>query len=211
MAEYLAPRITKTLKIKKVVDMGCATGHWVSAFLHCGAEVIGIEGSVNARPYLLCPEDRVIFTDLRKPLKLHFENVDLVLSIEVAEHIETRYAEIYVRNIVNLGSRWVMLTAAPPGQGGLYHVNEQHPEYWISLFARYGYSQDHKVKDMISQYVDEGRNLLDPPPIMRRFGIPHHGVWIPNWMPKNLLIFTRISGAKRVSTACCLLAQYDKY
>ncbi len=190
MAEYLAPKLFKALGIRRMIDMGCATGHWVSAFLRCGVDAIGVEGSSNARRHLLCPEDRVIFADLRKPLKFRFrEDVDLVLSLEVAEHIETRYADVFVENIVKYNPKWVIMTAAPPGQGGVQHVNEQLPEYWIDKFAKREYEQDLKTQALISQFVDEGRKEAAPPLSMRRDDISHEGVWILPWMPRNLLAF----------------------
>jgi hypothetical protein len=36
----------------------------------------------------------------------------------------------------------LVFTAAPPGQGGTDHVNEQPPDYWISRFAKQGLVHD---------------------------------------------------------------------
>lgn len=33
----------------------------------------------------------------------------------------------------------VVISAAPPGQGGEGHFNEQLPEYWIRKFEKFGY------------------------------------------------------------------------
>lgn len=33
----------------------------------------------------------------------------------------------------------VLFSAAAPGQGGLGHVNEQWPAYWVERFERHGY------------------------------------------------------------------------
>jgi len=44
---------------------------------------------------------------------------------------------------------------------------------------------------MVSAFLDEGRRLKDVPPIMRRSDIRHDGVWIPDWMPKNLMVFSK--------------------
>lgn len=54
-AEWLAPKLTHALGIKSMVDLGCATGHWVAAFLRCGVDAIGIEGSRWAHDHLVCP------------------------------------------------------------------------------------------------------------------------------------------------------------
>jgi len=180
MADDLAPRLVEALKIRRIVDMGCAAGHWIAAFLRSGVDAFGVEGSHTARPFLLCPENRVIFTDLRKRLKLppRFigDGVDLVLSLEVAEHIEARYARVFVKNLVMCQPRWIVMTAAPPGQGGTYHMNEQPPEYWRDLLANVGYQSDPSTHTLLTRFVEEAKG---------------RGVHIPFWMPKNLLVFTR--------------------
>jgi hypothetical protein len=40
----------------------------------------------------------------------------------------------------------IVFTAAPPGQGGTGHLNEQPAEYWISRFARRGMRRDHELE-----------------------------------------------------------------
>jgi hypothetical protein len=179
MAEYLAPKIAEALGIRRVLDLGCGAGHWVGAFLRCGVDAFGVEGSRYAYPMLLCPKDRVIFADLRKPLRLKptiTEGVDSVLSLEVAEHIEQRYAPVFVANLVKYRPTYIIMTAATPGQGGNYHVNEQAPEYWTQLLARSRYRSDTTTKAVLVGLVDDARQ---------------HDIHIPFWMPKNLLAFRR--------------------
>ena len=190
-AEWLAPKLARALGIKSMVDIGCATGHWVNAFLNCGVDAKGIEGSRSAGHYLVCPKDRVIFADLREPLSTPAQEVDFVISIEVAEHIELKYADTFVQNIVRYNPKHIFMTAATPGQGGHFHVNEQPFDYWIKQLQKFGYALDQETKDVVVGFVDEGRRLKAVPPIMRHPGIQHDGVWIPDWMPKNLLVFSK--------------------
>jgi 2-polyprenyl-3-methyl-5-hydroxy-6-metoxy-1,4-benzoquinol methylase len=133
MAEYLAPKIMKALHVTSVIDLGCATGHWINAFEKTGIEVLGIEGAENAKALLVCTPDKVIFADLRDPLAIkgHF---DIVMSIEVAEHIEHKFVNIYIDNMICFSPKLIMMTAAIPGQGGQFHVNEQESDYWDALF-----------------------------------------------------------------------------
>lgn len=156
----------------------------MTAFLKCGVDIIGIEGSYNAWPNLRCPKDRVIFADLRKPLNLsrHADAVrftqralDLALTIEVAEHIESRYANVFVSNLVRYQPRWVMMTAATPGQGGCYHVNERPQKYWIQQLALTGYQLDSETTAFWHKIVDDARTAPNPLPLV--------------WEPENLLFF----------------------
>lgn len=190
-AEWLAPKLAEALQIERMVDIGCATGHWVNAFLASGVDARGIEGSTAAGRYLVCPKDRVSFADLRQPLSTPAYDVDLVMSIEVAEHIESKYVNMFLQNIVRYNPTYIFITAATPGQGGQYHVNEQPFDYWIDKFQKYGYAQDPKIKSLVVELVNEGRSLEVVPKVMRHPDIPHEGVWIPDWMPKNLLVFSK--------------------
>lgn len=130
-AEWLAPKLAKSLQIKSMIDLGCATGHWVAAFLRCGVDARGIEGAQAAARHLVCPADRVTFADLRQPLRQPAYDVDLLISIEVAEHIEGKYVDTFIANMVRYRPRLIFITGAPPGQGGRFHVNEQPHDYWI--------------------------------------------------------------------------------
>jgi hypothetical protein len=64
---------------------------------------------------------------------------DLVQSLEVAEHLPSSSAAGFVETLTRHGEI-VLFSAAPPGQGGAYHLNEQPYGYWRDIFAqrRYG-------------------------------------------------------------------------
>ena len=62
---------------------------------------------------------------------------DLVLSLEVAEHLPSECAEAFVESLVNLGPV-ILFSAAIPYQGGENHVNEQWPEYWVGVLSGEG-------------------------------------------------------------------------
>jgi hypothetical protein len=58
---------------------------------------------------------------------------DLVVSLEVAEHLPEECAEIFVGSLTRLGDV-ILFSAAIPLQGGTHHVNEQWPDYWAAYF-----------------------------------------------------------------------------
>lgn len=190
-AEWLAPKIAKAFGVRNMVDIGCATGHWVDAFLRAGVNARGVEGSESARNSLVCPVDKVTFADLRYPLTDDTRQVDLVISLEVAEHIEEKYADIFLSNIVRYSPETVLLTAARPGQGGHHHVNERPHEYWIEKMAALGYVLDSSKATIISGYIKEGQELKDVTDILRHPGEKHTGVWFPEWILHNLMVFSR--------------------
>ena len=63
---------------------------------------------------------------------------DLLISLEVAEHLPKESADIFVKSLTT-HSDFILFSAAIPGQGGQYHVNEQWPNYWNEKFVDNGY------------------------------------------------------------------------
>lgn len=85
--------------------------------------------------------------DLSQPIELG-RRFDLAQSLEVAEHLPRERAAIFVGNLVRHSSM-ILFSAAPPGQGGLNHINEQPYDYWRNLFAVHKYSLFDCIRDQI--------------------------------------------------------------
>jgi SAM-dependent methyltransferase len=150
-APIVCGAIRDTLKPVSVIDVGCATGDLVAEFATQGFDAYGLEGSRAVMPFLECEAGRVFFMDLRKPLPAHFmRDYDVALCLEVAEHIESEYAQQLVQNL-GLLSGCVLMSAARPGQGGHHHVNCQSPEYWEDLFRVDAFRRVQRVEREIKQ------------------------------------------------------------
>jgi hypothetical protein len=89
------------------------------------------------RAALHIPPERFTARDLERPLDLG-RTFDLVVSLEVAEHLPPESAATFVASLTGLGSL-VLFSAAAPHQGGTHHVNEQWPAYWARLFEERGH------------------------------------------------------------------------
>lgn len=129
---------------KSIVDVGCAIGDYTRGFLDRGIVAGGIEGSSASKSYWVVPNIQIY--DLRK-LFATWE-YDLAMCFEVLEHVEPEYAGILVQNLINLSNN-ILVSAAPPGQLGVGHVNCQPKKYWIELFDRVDYIADHNIVNII--------------------------------------------------------------
>ncbi len=137
-ARQIVPIVLHLIRPKKVVDVGCGLGTWLSVFAEAGiTDYLGVDGSYVPADMLLIPRDRFLAHDLTQPLQLP-DRYDLAVSLEVAEHLPASCAEAFVESLTNLAPV-VFFSAAVPFQGGTTHVNEQWPEYWVDQFSRRGY------------------------------------------------------------------------
>ena len=137
-AKNMLPILLKHIPINSVLDVGCGQGAWLSIWRALGVkDVIGIDGDYIDRQHLLVPQTMFRSIDLRKNFEIG-RKFDLVQSLEVAEHLSIDSASQFVENLCRHGDL-VLFSAAPPGQGGHDHVNEQPYEYWRELFSRHDY------------------------------------------------------------------------
>lgn len=152
-AERVLPFLDRWVRPKSVVDVGCGVGTWLSVWRELGvSSVVGVDGDYVDRSLLMIEKGSFIAHDLSRPIP-DLGGFDLVMSLEVAEHLPAESAAQFVAGLTSLGPV-VMFSAAIPSQGGTNHVNEQWPEYWARLFANYGYD----VMDCLRREIwnDEG-------------------------------------------------------
>lgn len=137
-AYSILPYIFSYIKPISVIDIGCGNGSWLKVASKLGADIIqGVDGIKVADDQLNIPEGNFLKHDLTKPLQLN-KKFDLVLSLEVAEHLPEAAANIFIDTLTNHGN-CILFSAAIPNQGGQFHFNEQWPEYWHLKFKERGY------------------------------------------------------------------------
>ena len=138
-AQKIFPLIKEYLVFDSVVDVGCGVGEWLKVCQEMGSSrILGIDGVYVNQEQLAVPKHCFHPSDISLPLNLVEKPFDLVISVEVAEHIECSKVDTYLENLVHLGEV-ILFSAAIPWQGGLHHVNEQWPSYWVERFALKGY------------------------------------------------------------------------
>lgn len=138
-AAVILPIVLDRLRPRSVVDVGCGIGTWLAECLHLGvAEVVGLDGDHVDPTRLEIPGAAFRPTDLEQ--RIHQDRAfDLAVSVEVAEHLDPARADSFVADLTRLAPV-VCFGAAIPGQGGVHHVNEQWPGYWVERFADQGFT-----------------------------------------------------------------------
>ena len=137
-AEEVLPILFEKHQPASVLDVGCGLGNWAATAKKIGvSNVIGIDGEYVNRSLLKIQESEFVGIDLRKKFDLK-KKFDLVICLEVAEHLPKESADTFIESLVN-HSDVILFSAALPGQGGQFHINEQWPSYWQQIFERHKY------------------------------------------------------------------------
>ncbi len=147
-ARKILSSVFQTFSPSSVLDIGCGHGAWLQAAKELGADtILGVDGPWINPSELLIPQSCFLSQSLESPLDLG-QQFDLVISLEVAEHLPKAVADVFVDSLVRHGNI-ILFSAAIPFQGGNGHVNEQWPGYWAEKLAARGFKTLDLIRPMI--------------------------------------------------------------
>lgn len=173
-ARRVIPLLRAVFKVESVLDVGCGRGAWLREWSNERiTDFMGVDGDYIDDANLLFPIDHFVRCDIAQPFALG-RRFELIQSLEVAEHIAESQSDTFVRNLAAHGDI-ILFSAAVPGQGGEFHVNEQPYTYWRDKFAAEGF----RTFDWLRPIIRTER-AIEP------------------WYRYNTLIFVRESGLARV-------------
>ena len=131
---------------RSVVDIGCGDGRLLAAIhaLDPSLSVLGIDSSAAALTRAQragLPVERHDLSFWRpgetRRLKARTACFDLAISLETAEHLPPWGGRRLVTLLTQ--GRVAVFSAAHPGQGGTWHINERPFDYWRGLFRSRGF------------------------------------------------------------------------
>jgi SAM-dependent methyltransferase len=172
-ARRIARSIWDDFAPSRVIDVGCGTGALLEALRDRGCEVCGLEYSEAALKYCRSRKLSVQKFDLETDIFNDDRAFDLAVSMEVAEHLPQTCADRYIDLLARL-SPVIVFTAAPPGQGGTAHLNEQPASYWISKFQERGFGLAEELSRRWRENWDAAGD-------------------VKHWYWQNLMIFQKLS------------------
>lgn len=152
------------------IDIGAGSGAFCAEAVRRGHTALALERSRFGR--MIARRSGVptaSFSLTRHPPASVVRTFDLALCLEVAEHIPDHLSSSLVRFVAG-AAPIAVFTAAPPGQGGTGHINEQPPEYWVQRFADQGALHDEGASTSVARHFEE--NGVDAP-----------------WLVKNVMVF----------------------
>lgn len=147
VASQISADIISTLfNVKSLADIGCGSGIWTRNFCLKLKEIetiYALDLELPERVYLddasmiKCQVHHIAQNLDSNPL-LPFHEVDLTICLEVLEHLESETA---IELMIEFGkkTKYLLFSAAIPGQGGTHHINERPYEYWYSQLRENGF------------------------------------------------------------------------
>lgn len=140
----------KKHNIKTVYDFGCGEGDYLQ-------KIIDMDPNISATGFEGYQTDvvfkNVVQMDLSNPVNL--KQADLVISIEVGEHIPKDFEHIFIDNLTKSSSKHLFMSWAIEGQHGRGHVNCQNNDYIISEIRKRGWKFDEKTTEEVRQKMPD--------------------------------------------------------
>jgi GT2 family glycosyltransferase len=137
--DRIAERIVADFNPTTVLDAGCAMGFLVEALRKRGVEAYGIDISDYAIDQV--HQDIKPYCWVGSVTEPFPQRYDLIVSIEVLEHLEREPSEAAVANFCQHADT-VLFSSSPDDFKETTHFNVQPAEYWAELFARAGLFRD---------------------------------------------------------------------
>ena len=155
---------------RRFLDVGAGSGAFAAALQRRGHTVVALEHSRLGRLIGRRQGVPVKPFDLAKnePDPRDVDQFDVSYCFEVAEHLPPALGDRLVGFVAATGAT-VVFTAAPPGQGGSGHINEQPAEYWISRFEACGMRHRSDLQQRVASGFGKARS---------------------SWLAPNVLVFT---------------------
>lgn len=132
----LGKSIYKSLKCNSYIDLGCGIGSFLEGIAPYTNNIKGYEiGYEISKQYTNKDILQYIeYKDITERIQnIHYE---CAICIEVAEHLLPEKTSIFIENLTDIATQWIVLTAAPEGQTGTGHINCRPKEFWISAIEK---------------------------------------------------------------------------
>ena len=222
-----------TLSPRSTLEFGCGLGLYTS-FLHRALRTVpsvamepqpmpsSIFGSSSTRSAHEWPEqlvgDFVTRSGAHETCEMELPRVELVFSIEVAEHIPPHLHDTLADLLVRHTSRFLVFSAGRPGQSGHGHIGNRQKHEWLTMFQRRGLISLNRTTAAIasaSRNPEIRRNVM-------AFALPHTttalgstavsdslfdpfaGI-IGHWQPVNYADTSAVlSGAAKLGDVTCM-------
>lgn len=151
MSRRLAGWIKVELKPDSVLDIGCGPGTYVDSMrdLKINTRGMDIDERVHGHEHLT----------FKSLLDITDESADVVICLEVAEHIEPELEDQVVEKVVSAVGKTLIWTAALPGQGGIGHINCRPKEFWAEKITAAGLVRNLERESALREHMRHPKTM----------------------------------------------------
>lgn len=138
-AEIIVPMLIELINPKSVIDIGCATGVWLSQFQKQNISITGVDGNWVKNHKSFINKRDIVYYDFESNKNFPINTTyDLAICLEMAEHVSRKMSDKLISILTSL-SDVIYFSAATPNSGGRHHVNERWQSYWCKKFKEQNY------------------------------------------------------------------------
>lgn len=123
----------REFEVTSVIDLGCGSGQYVTSLNEAGVKAVGYDGNPNTAKFAA----RCQVADVTGTLPEGM--ADMVLSLEVGEHIPGNLEQEFLNNVTGHAVSFVVLSWFPTPGHGIGHVNERSNEWVIARMLERGF------------------------------------------------------------------------
>jgi len=146
--------IDEILDFNTILDIGSANGFFIDYFADKNKEIQGIEIDTRFLPFLSkSSKSNTLFQDVTDIESLN-KKYDLVICVEVAEHINKFKSDKLVKFISEHTNKYIYFTAATPYQKGIGHINCESNFFWLNKFRKYNIYIDYDLTEQLITQID---------------------------------------------------------
>lgn len=184
----------------KVLDVGCGRGQFVTYLRDIRVEAWGFDYSSWAiqNPYSRCQKGWIIQHDATKIWPYGDNAFDLVVALDIFEHIYLEDIENVINEIYRVAKKWIFLQIATSGSGELQgdkgyvlkkgekvpielesmavagHVTIESRQFWIDMLTKGGEKWEVR-DDMVLEFIHKTPNDV-----------------ISNWLKNTMIVLEKV-------------------
>jgi 2-polyprenyl-3-methyl-5-hydroxy-6-metoxy-1,4-benzoquinol methylase len=148
---YVARWIDENLSGDVVGDLGCGDGNIIYNLQALGHKVWGVDSGVDK---LGGVNKSIDFYQEDLSLDVDLPEADIVISLEVGEHLSKDSEGIFIDNLVRPKPKHIIMSVATIGQEAKSHFNLQPRRLWIWGIERCGYQEDEALEYKFKKDLD---------------------------------------------------------
>jgi glycosyltransferase involved in cell wall biosynthesis len=140
--------INEFTTIKSLLDVGCSSGNFIKLVsenfpsIDCkGLEVFEFLKESASQSI----KDKIFIEDLRFPIHAKFPMSELVVCLEVAEHIDPNSLDDFVNNLKLLTSKYLIMSwssSYPPPDAPPQHLAPLRKSHYRKIIRKFGFTED---------------------------------------------------------------------